>query len=287
MAGRAASKLGLGSKLVGANGSGGDDEPSGEEEPDSNGDESVPVPIQEAVTVAVPIGLAYRLATSFEDYPQFLDHAHGVDVASESEVEFDARLHGTPTRVGIEIVDVRENERIDWRGTEGPQHTGSVSFHELAPRLTHIELSVDLEPQGVVQRLSRAIHLSNHAVRTEMQRFKAFAELYEGDEDEEFEPDDESDEEPSGDDEPVDQEPADDEGPEDDEEVVDEDELDEDELVDEEELDEDEELVDEEELDEDEDEEPIDDEDIEDEEVVDEDEEIEDDEEALEEERAA
>src|SRR4029079_12992781 len=81
--------------------------------------------------------------------------------------------------------------RIDWRSTAGLEHAGTVSFHELAPRLTHIELSVDVEPQGLVGRVNRARLISYRSVLTEMRRFKAYAELYEAPEDSEFEAQDE------------------------------------------------------------------------------------------------
>ena len=63
--------------------------------------------------------------------------------------------------------------------TGGPEHAGTVSFHPLAPRLTHVELSIDSEPEGLVQRVARALHISHHTVHGELQRFKAYAELYE------------------------------------------------------------------------------------------------------------
>ena len=174
-----AAKLSLGDRLVG-----------GESETDGGGatdSEGLPVPIQESITVAVPIALAYRLATNFGDYATFLDHISAAE-AEGDEVEFATTWHGVSHRLLIEIFDRREDERLDWRSVDGVEHAGTVSFHELAPRLTHIELSIDLEDPGPLQRLSRAVHLPDRAVRAEMQRFKAYAELYEGDDDEQFEP---------------------------------------------------------------------------------------------------
>jgi uncharacterized membrane protein len=179
---KAASKLSLGKRLIG-------------DGPSSDGDVAVSetetevsIPIQEGINVAVPIGLAYQLATEVDDYPTFLDHVLDVEPLKGNEAAFSIKLHGRTQQVTVDVFDRREDERIDWRGTDGIEHAGTVSFHELAPRLTRIELSIDLEPHGLLQKLSRATRLSNHAVASELRRFKAYAELYEGDQDEEFEP---------------------------------------------------------------------------------------------------
>jgi uncharacterized membrane protein len=176
--GKAASKLSLGRKVL----AGGSEDPeptdTAPEGDGSDGDELAAIPIQQSIEIAVPAELAYRLALGFEDYPLFLKHVRDVVVHGD-EVEFEARLRGSGETIAIEVFDVRENERIDWRATGGPEHAGTASFHPLAPRLTHVELSIDSEPQGLVQRITRALHISHQTVHGELQRFKAYAELYE------------------------------------------------------------------------------------------------------------
>jgi uncharacterized membrane protein len=218
--GKLASKLSVGSRALGARPGTGDDD---EVELPGDAESVAAIPIQESVEIAVPVGLAYRLALRFEDYPQFLAHVDDVSVDGD-EVEFQAKLRGTPRPVVVEVFDARENERIDWRGTHGIAHAGTASFHELAPRLTHVELSVDMEPRGPGQRLSRVLHLSDHAVRNELRRFKAFAELYEDEGDAEFEPEPEESEEekPEAEAEEAEREPEDEDltGDEEDEDVT-------------------------------------------------------------------
>src|SRR4051794_9259986 len=65
--GKAASKLGLGSSVV------------EKVRPNigRNGDHR-PIPVQVAIEVAVPIEEAYELATSVDDYPDFLDRMQSV-----------------------------------------------------------------------------------------------------------------------------------------------------------------------------------------------------------------
>jgi uncharacterized membrane protein len=227
----------------------------------------LPIPIQESIEIALPVKAAYELCTRFEDYPEFIDRIEDVEEIDDDHVSFIAKVRGLHRRIEIEIEDERPNERIDWRGT-GIDHSGVISFHELAPRLTHLELSVELEPEGLMQRLARTVHLTERAIRGDMRRFKAYAEFWE--EEESREEDEATPEE----------EPVAEEGSEPEEEDIEEEDLEDEELDEDEELEDEEELVGEEDLEED-DEEFVDEEDLDEDEF--EDEELEDEEEVDEE----
>jgi uncharacterized membrane protein len=212
-----------------------------------------PVPIQEAIDLAVPIRTAFALATRLEDFPEWSDRIEGAEEIDETHIAVELKLHGVQQSVELEVTDMRPPLRIEWEANEGLEHGGMLTFHELAPSLTHVELSLDLEPESPVQRLTRSIHLPERAIRTELHRFKAWAELWQEAEDidppEEQETDvgeepvDEFDEEP-GDEEDLEdeefEEPEDEfeEEPEDEFEEEPEDEFEDEEDLDEEELDE-------------------------------------------------
>jgi uncharacterized membrane protein len=208
--GKLASKVALGSRLterLTGNGAANGDDAS---------EHGITVPIQESMEVAVPVALAYRLCTRFDEYPTFLERAEQVEQDGDN-VEFVAKIRGRHQQLEIEVFDARPNERLDWRSTSGIEHSGSVTFHELAPRLTHIELSVDVEPEGLVQRLARGAHLPDRVVRAEMHRFKAYAELYEDEDGDDWAEDageetgeDQADDSPEGEENPDDVEDGDD-----------------------------------------------------------------------------
>lgn len=206
--GKLASKLAVGSRLTNRLGGGGDEEEVDDVE---GSDEGITVPIQESMDVAVPVSVAFRLCTRFEEYPDYLERVEHVERTSDDQVEFVARIRGQRRRLPIEVFDARPDERIDWRSTNGIEHSGAITFHSLAPRLTHIELSVDVAPRGLVSRIARSAHLPDRVVRAEMHRFKAYAELYEdeepGDEEESGE-ESRSEDESEGDEAEVEQEEA-------------------------------------------------------------------------------
>jgi uncharacterized membrane protein len=258
--GRAASKLSLGSRAVDKvvpdavtklqPGGGGE----GKAATANGSEEHPPIPIQEAIDLAVPIESAFALATRFEDFPQWSDRIEGAEENGD-RVTVDLKLHGVERSIELEITDIQAPLRIEWEVTEGMDAGGMLTFHELAPSLTHVELSLDAEPESPVQRLTRRIHLPDRVIRGEIHRFKAWAELWqevediEPPEEPEQEPVDEFDEEPEDETE-LEEEPEDELEPEDEfEDEPEEEELEdepEEELVDEEDEDFDEEDFDEE-----------------------------------------
>ncbi|MDQ3588315.1 MAG: SRPBCC family protein, partial [Actinomycetota bacterium] len=179
--GKVASKLGVGGKLVDGimpDGGDDDDEDGAEAQADATGS-GRRMPVQQAMDVAVPLDTAYNQWTQFEEYPSFM---HRVDSASqndEAHVTFTEKLWGFSRDFEAEIVEQRPNERIVWRSVNGVKHAGVVTFHELAPRLTRIEVTVDFKPEGFFEKIGRGARFSKRAIRADMHRFKAYIEMSE------------------------------------------------------------------------------------------------------------
>jgi uncharacterized membrane protein len=202
--GKAASKLSLGSRAVDKvvpdavtklqpGGGGG-----GKARTEGGSEEHPPIPFQESIDLAVPIGSAFALATRLEDFPQWSDRVERAEEIDDTHVAVDLKLRGAQRSIELEITDEQSPLRIEWEATEGLEGGGMLTFHELAPSLTHLELSLDVEHQSPIQRITRSIHLPDRAIRSELHRFKAWAELWQEVEDIQppAEPEDELDEEP-------------------------------------------------------------------------------------------
>jgi uncharacterized membrane protein YgcG len=54
-----------------------------------------------------------------------------------------------------------------------------VTFHELAPRLTRIEVNVDVDPGSLIEKAARGMRHVKRAVRADLHRFKAYLEMQE------------------------------------------------------------------------------------------------------------
>ena len=141
------------------------------------------MPIQQSVDVAVPIKVAYDQWTQFEEWPRFMHRLESVDQIDESTVAFSAKVWGVNKRFEAKILEQRPEERIEWDVSQGLAHIGVVTFHELSKRLTRIEVTLDVEPDSLVEKAARGMRFIKRAVRGDLHRFKAYVELNEEAED--------------------------------------------------------------------------------------------------------
>jgi uncharacterized membrane protein len=162
--------------------------PSGDDSDDEGSDDQGEVsahgsgrrmPIQQSVDVAVPVKVAYNLWTQFEDWPEFMHRVDSADQVDDATVALSTKVWGITRKFEAEIVEQRPDERIAWHVKEGLSHSGVVTFHQLAPRLTRIEVSLDVEPEGLLEKAGRGMRFAKRAVRGDLHRFKAYAEVAE------------------------------------------------------------------------------------------------------------
>jgi uncharacterized membrane protein len=205
---------GLLSKLTG----GGDDDEDGDRDAGDGTGQGRRMPIQQAVDVAAPIDIVYDQFTQFEDWPKFMHRLESAEQKDEATVVFNEKIWIIRRSWEAEIVEQRPDERIVWESVSGMQHVGVVTFHELAERLTRVEVNIDIDPSGPMEKIARGARFAKRAVRADLHRFKAFVEMHEDetgawrgeiedgevvgyDDDEEYEDEGYEDEEPRAEDE--------------------------------------------------------------------------------------
>jgi uncharacterized membrane protein len=137
------------------------------------------VPIQSEIDVGVPPEIAYNQFTQFEAYPSFMLGLAGVEQVDETHVAFTFRWRGLSCRWEAVIVDQRPEQRIAWHTAKGVELAGVATFHPLADRLTRVNLTLVLEPHGVLERLGVRAGIAERALTTNLRRFKAFIEMRE------------------------------------------------------------------------------------------------------------
>jgi uncharacterized membrane protein len=137
------------------------------------------MPMQQAIDVAVPLRAAYNLWTEFEEWPSFMHRVDSAQQLDDSTVSFSTKVWGITKEFEAEIVEQRPDERIEWKVNEGIAHSGVITFHKLAPRLTRIEVTLDMKPDGIVEKAGRGMRFAKRAARGDLHRFKAYAEMEE------------------------------------------------------------------------------------------------------------
>jgi uncharacterized membrane protein len=137
------------------------------------------MPVQQSVDIGVPVETAYNQFTQFEEWPNFMHRVANVSQEDETHVAFKTKIWGVSKEFQAEIDEQRPDERIKWHVAEGVSHKGVATFHELAPRLTRIELNLDVEPGSLIEKFARGARHVKRAVRADLHRFKAYVMMNE------------------------------------------------------------------------------------------------------------
>ena len=137
------------------------------------------MPIQQSADIGAPLSTVYNQYTQFEEWPKFMHRLQSVSQEDESNVSFKTKIWGFTREFQAEIVEQRPDERIKWKVTDGVTHTGVVTFHELGDRLTRVEVNLDLEPGGLIEKAARGMRHVKRAVRADLARFKAYVMMEE------------------------------------------------------------------------------------------------------------
>jgi hypothetical protein len=163
-----------GKSLIPGLGGGGDDNGGGGKSGEPGVGKGRRMPIQQAVDVPVPVSTAYNQFTQFEEWPKFMHRVTSISQEDETNVSFKAKIWGVSKEFQAEIDEQRPDERIKWHVTQGLSHKGVATFHELADRLTRIEVNVDIEPGSLIEKFARGARHTKRAVRADLHRFKAY-----------------------------------------------------------------------------------------------------------------
>jgi uncharacterized membrane protein len=131
------------------------------------------MPIQQAVDIGAPLETVYNEWTQFEEWPQFMHRLESVSQEEDEQVRFKVKIWGKSKEFTADILDQRPDELIKWEVSEGITHTGVVTFSELAPNLTHVEVNMDVQPGSLLEKAARGMRHVKRAVRADLHRFKA------------------------------------------------------------------------------------------------------------------
>src|SRR4051794_32668978 len=131
------------------------------------------MPVQQDIDIGAPLKTVYNQWTQFEEWPEFMHRLENVSQEDEAHVSFKTKIWGISKEFKAEIVEQRPDERIKWEVTEGVTHTGVVTFHELGPRLTRVEVNIDVQPGSLIEKAARGMRHVKRAVRADLARFKA------------------------------------------------------------------------------------------------------------------
>ncbi len=132
--------------------------------------------IEESIDVNVPVRVAYDQWTQFEEFPRFMDGVESVEQIDDTNLHWIAKIGGIRKEWDAEITQQEPDQRVAWKSTTGAENGGAVDFHRLDDRQTRVTLTMDIEPDGVVEKVGDAVGVPARLVSGDLERFKKYIE---------------------------------------------------------------------------------------------------------------
>jgi ribosome-associated toxin RatA of RatAB toxin-antitoxin module len=143
----------------------------------SGGKKTRRLPIQRWTDVAVPVDKAYDAWLAFDKYPQFMHRVLNVEKKGNDKVQWQEKIWFSKRQWEGRVTEKRKNDRIAWKTTNGMSHKGVVSFHKLDSNLTRVMVTMEFEPNGMMEKMASGLRFVKRAVQADLARFKAYVEM--------------------------------------------------------------------------------------------------------------
>ncbi len=128
------------------------------------------------IEVDVPIRTAYEQWTQFESFPEYLSGVDEVTQLDDATTHWIVDVGGVRREFDARIIDQVPDDHIAWRSLNEVAHEGRVSFRPGSDGGTRVELSMQWEPEGFIEKAGAALHVDDMVVKHDLERFKDFIE---------------------------------------------------------------------------------------------------------------
>ena len=132
--------------------------------------------VQKTVAVNAPVSTVYNQWTQFEDFPQFMGGVQQVQQLDAKTLHWVAEIAGVKREWDAAILEQVPDEKIAWAATQGATNAGAVFFHPLGIGETSVTLSLEYEPEGLIEKAGDALNIIEKRAEADLEQFKAFIE---------------------------------------------------------------------------------------------------------------
>ena len=132
--------------------------------------------VEKRILVNVPVSTAYNQWTQFEEFPHFMGGVKSVTQLSDDRLEWVAEIGGVRRQWEAKILEQVPDRRVAWAATEGATNAGAVDFEDVGGGQTSIQLTLEYEPEGVVEKVGDKLNVVDRQAESDLQKFKEFIE---------------------------------------------------------------------------------------------------------------
>jgi hypothetical protein len=132
--------------------------------------------VEKSIQVDVPVTTAYNQWTQFEDFPHFMGGIKEVHQHDDQRLHWVAEIAGVRREWEATILEQVPDQKIAWAATEGATNAGAVRFEPVGAGSTLVYLSLEYEPEGVVEQVGDKLGIVERQVTSDLQKFKDLIE---------------------------------------------------------------------------------------------------------------
>jgi hypothetical protein len=132
--------------------------------------------VEKSIQVDVPLSTAYNQWTQFEDFPAFMGGVKEVRQLDDRRLHWVAEIAGVRREWEASVLEQVPDQKVAWAATAGATNAGAVRFEPAGPASTIVYLSLEYEPEGVVEQVGDKLGIVERQVTSDLERFKALVE---------------------------------------------------------------------------------------------------------------
>jgi hypothetical protein len=132
--------------------------------------------ITHSIEVNAPLERVYHQWTQFGEFPRFMEGVDEVRQVGLNQLFWKAKIAGVEKQWEAEISEQVPNERIAWQSVGGTPNRGAVSFEPLDVFRTRVTLTMEYEPEGLLEKAGDVLGIPFSEVESDLDRFREFME---------------------------------------------------------------------------------------------------------------
>lgn len=132
--------------------------------------------IEKSIEINVPVKTAYNQWTQFEEFPRFMEGVEQVRQVDDKHLHWKASIGGKQKEWDAVITEQIPDQRIAWVSQGSTKNSGMVTFSPVSENKSKLNLRLEYEPEGAVEKTGDTIGVVSGRVEGDLQRFKDFIE---------------------------------------------------------------------------------------------------------------
>ena len=132
--------------------------------------------VERSIEVQVPVRTAYDQWTQFEDFPHFMGGVKEVRQKGDQRLHWVAEIAGVRREWDAAVLEQVPDQKIAWAATGGATNAGAVRFEPVGAASTIVHLTLEYEPEGLVEQVGDKLGIVERQVKSDLERFKTLIE---------------------------------------------------------------------------------------------------------------